>query len=109
MKRRLWCFLRGHYAVRFHLDVYCKDCGLIGPSMLCACGHERHLHDPEAVPALCMSCGDADGCDRWVAREVWVSDPAPGGWVCAECFVPVESEPCLVHGPRVFPPEGGES
>ena len=32
-------------------------------------------------------------------REVWVDDPAPGGYVCSECGVPVESEPCLIHGP----------
>lgn len=28
----------------------------------CPCGHGWHLHDPEAVPPLCMVCGDATQC-----------------------------------------------
>lgn len=28
----------------------------------CACGHGWHQHDPEAVPALCLLCGDSERC-----------------------------------------------
>lgn len=28
----------------------------------CGCGHDWHLHDLEAVPSLCMVCGDAERC-----------------------------------------------
>lgn len=28
----------------------------------CPCGHGWHLHDPEAVPELCVVCGDSEGC-----------------------------------------------
>ena len=28
----------------------------------CRCGHAPEQHDPEAVPALCMICGDALRC-----------------------------------------------
>ena len=31
------------------------------------------------------------------ANEVWVDDPAPGGWICGVCLYPVESEPCEQH------------
>lgn len=40
--------------------------------------------------------------------EVWVSDPHPGGYVCAEpnpnvrggiCRMPVEDVPCTIHHP----------
>lgn len=46
-------------------------------------------------------------------RERWITDPLPGGWVCAEpdptgpdgeCGRPVESEPCEIHHP--LPPDG---
>lgn len=30
-------------------------------------------------------------------REVWQDYPLPGGFVCAECGMPVESEPCPDH------------
>jgi hypothetical protein len=30
-------------------------------------------------------------------NEVWVADPAPGGWICGVCLYPVESEPCEQH------------
>jgi len=30
-------------------------------------------------------------------NEVWVDDPAPGGWICGVCLYPVESEPCELH------------
>lgn len=33
------------------------------PPALCRCGHEEHLHDREAVPALCLTCGTADYCN----------------------------------------------
>lgn len=29
----------------------------------CSCGHDEHQHDREASPALCMVCGDREGCD----------------------------------------------
>lgn len=37
--------------------------------------------------------------------EVW--DPAvpPGGFVCGECGMPVESEPCDEHAPEDWVPE----
>lgn len=31
-------------------------------------------------------------------NEKWSNECAPGGMVCAECGVPVESEPCELHG-----------
>jgi len=40
--------------------------------------------------------------------SLWISDPMPGGWICAEpdgrcadgiCGDPIESEPCQRHGP----------
>lgn len=31
-------------------------------------------------------------------NEKWSDECAPGGMVCAECGVPVESEPCELHG-----------
>lgn len=32
------------------------------------------------------------------ANEIWSDAVAPGGYVCAECGMPVESEPCAEHG-----------
>lgn len=32
-------------------------------------------------------------------NERWDDRDAPGGWVCATCGVPVESEPCPQHAP----------
>lgn len=40
--------------------------------------------------------------------ERWDDSVAPGGWVCATCGMPVESEPCAEHtATRDLPPEGG--
>lgn len=55
---------------------------------------------------------DGDG------TEIWDDSLAPGGWVCAICRNPVESEPCPDHYPeigdkrthqwkRLFHPEDG--
>lgn len=38
------------------------------------------------------------------AREVWDGSVAPGGYVCSECGMPCESEPCE-HLAFVLPPE----
>jgi hypothetical protein len=32
--------------------------------------------------------------------EVWDDSVPPGGFVCAVCRIPVESEPCPEHGPK---------
>lgn len=49
----------------------------------------------------CVDTGAArlvDAPSRYA--EVWdASDPAPGRMVCGDCGVPVEDEPCKVHGP----------
>ncbi len=36
-------------------------------------------------------------------REVWDASVAPGGYVCSECGMPTESEPCAEHGPHAGP------
>lgn len=39
--------------------ICCENC----PDMdRCGCGHGWHLHDAEAVPALCTVCGDDARC-----------------------------------------------
>lgn len=35
-----------------------------------------------------------------LALEVWDASVPPGGWVCAICRTPVESEPCTEHSGR---------
>lgn len=35
------------------------------------------------------------------AGRVWDGSVPPGGWVCAVCRTPVESEPCPAHGAAV--------
>lgn len=35
-------------------------------------------------------------------REVWDSSLPPGGYVCAACGEPVESEPCPEHAPTGY-------
>ena len=32
-------------------------------------------------------------------HEIFLRDPYPGGMVCADCFMPTESEPCWEHVP----------
>lgn len=73
--------------------------------------------DPDRVAFEGRACGFqdlpsvivelADGTKRqWVAplvrpvvpTAVWDDSVAPGGMVCVECGVPVESEPCGEHG-----------
>lgn len=34
------------------------------------------------------------------AEDVWDDSVAPGGYVCAECGMPTESEPCAEHQPE---------
>ena len=36
------------------------------------------------------------------AADVWDSTVAPGGYVCAGCGVPTESEPCEKHQPAAY-------
>lgn len=31
--------------------------------------------------------------------EAWDASVQPGGYVCSQCGMPVESEPCAMHGP----------
>ena len=39
--------------------ICCERC----PDMdRCDCGHGWHLHDAEAVSALCVPCGDGESC-----------------------------------------------
>jgi hypothetical protein len=33
--------------------------------------------------------------------EVFDGSVPPGGWVCAICHTPVESEPCALHNPTI--------
>lgn len=41
---------------------------------------------------------EAEKALRELHEEVWTDDPAPGGFVCKKCGVPVESEPCdVIH------------
>jgi hypothetical protein len=28
----------------------------------CGCGHRSHLHDRDAVPEVCLACGDSKRC-----------------------------------------------
>lgn len=51
-----------------------------------------------AIRAALASVPAVDAGDREPASEVWVSTPAPGGWLCSACGTPVESEPCPDHG-----------
>lgn len=39
--------------------------------------------------------------ERGLALEAWDDSVPPGGMVCAVCGVPVESERCPQHGPKV--------
>lgn len=34
-------------------------------------------------------------------NQTWDASCAPGGYVCRTCGVPVESEPCADHAPRL--------
>lgn len=57
--------------------ICCEDC----PDLeRCACGHGWHLHDPEAVPPICLPCGDAKTCaDRGDIDFPAGDDRAAGG------------------------------
>ncbi len=35
-------------------------------------------------------------------NEVWVADPAPGGWICGVCLYPVATEPSDAHQPHAI-------
>lgn len=73
----------------------------------------QNLYRAALLDAACTDpdCTAADlykaGNDTAHQGHVWLSEPPPGGWVCATpvpglpggiCGMPVESEPCPEHG-----------
>lgn len=46
----------------------------------------------------------ATGAEIALRVEVWDSSVPPGGYVCAVCRIPVESEPCAKHNPAAAEP-----
>lgn len=48
----------------------------------CTCGHEPHQHDPEAVPSLCMVCGDNTRCNYADPEEI-AADRWDEGYIAA--------------------------
>lgn len=63
------------------------------------------LSDPHARRAIAAYADSVQDENRdfasdlraWLRNERWDDRLYPGGWVCATCGVPVESEPCREH------------
>lgn len=89
--------VRAEQAVQRVEDVLSKDSFSVQEDGFCAddivdCDEIR-----DAIKGLTQrQRNDAEKALRELHEEVWTDDPAPGGFVCKECGVPVESEPCDV-------------
>jgi hypothetical protein len=54
-------------------------------------------HNSGSITAPTSPDYSQDGATRWDDTEIWMH----GGWVCAKCHTPVESEPCAEHAPKL--------
>lgn len=70
--------------------------------------HNVHPLDPHIILPNRRPAGTVREVDGRL--EVWINDPPPGGWVCAEpinntpegmCGMPIEDTPCTIHHPQV--------
>lgn len=70
------------------------------------------LDGPAPTPARRVTAEEQPlGADATAYREVWDATIPPGGYVCAACGEPVESEPCPEHSrphPATVPTDRAE-
>ncbi len=106
-----------------------NDAGVVALGLRAPNHRERSLMEyaasqavDEELASIAKALGRLDGPERlaWTEGfirayhltlgERWDDSVAPGGWVCATCGMPVESEPCAEHtATRDLPPAGGGS
>ena len=60
---------------------------------------ERDDESPELEYLRAIRADEQHNRDRLAPRvdDVWDASVAPGGYVCAACGMPTESEPCSEH------------